>query len=539
MHCLRSAALFLVLSASSRIAAQDSVSNRTDSTHRTVLLGSPEEDRLRIAQLVGRAELAGSLIRSPSIYRVASPANSTSEAGAGWSVVRPVIDATWNSQIPFSLDDGNLWAGRGLSSRATIGLRANAGPVQLLFMPDIVHVENRTFNLLPSDIPGRSAFASPFHAGALSADVPVRFGSQSFTIVDPGQSAIWYTHDAIDAGVSTENQWWGPAIQNALIMSNNAPGIPEAFVRTNRPLHTAAGDVEAKAIVGSLTESLYFDHDSTNDHRAISGIVATFAPAVEPTLTVGAARVVYSAAGGGVGGVAGHTLDALTRWSTARASADSAGTHGVDQLFSLFGRWVFPASGLELYAEWARMLLPVSLRELLIAPQSTQGYTLGMQVAGNVRPEAMLRFQAEFTDLEQTPSSRAADTLSFYVSRAVPQGYTQRGKVIGAAIGPGGSSQLLALDYLPRRWDVGVFAERIRWDDDAYYLQSTGFSFFSHDVTLLAGLRGTVRLMDTEIHAELSTAQRLNFEFQSLRGGFGPQKQNDVHNKTLKLWISP
>jgi Capsule assembly protein Wzi len=539
MHCPRSAALFLILSASSRIAAQDSIRTKGDTTHRTVLLGSPEEDRLRIAQLVGGAQLAGSLIRSPSMYRVASPATATTAAGAGWSAIRPVIDATWNSQIPFSVDDGNLWAGRGLSSRAAIGLRANAGPVQFLFMPDIVHVENRNFNLLPSDIPGRSAFASPFHAGALSADVPVRFGSQSFTIVDPGQSAIWYTHDAIDAGVSTENQWWGPAIQNALIMSNNAPGIPEAFVRTNRPLHTAAGDVEAKAIVGSLTESLYFDQDPTNDHRAISGIVATFAPAIEPTFTAGIARVVYSATGGGIGDVAGHSLDALTRWSATRASVDSAGTRGIDQLFSLFGRWVFPASGLELYAEWARMSLPVSVRELLVAPQSTQGYTLGMQVAGNVRPEAKLRFQAEFTDLEQTPSSRAADTLSFYVSRAVPQGYTQRGKVIGAAIGPGASSQLLALDYMPAKWDVGVFAERIRWDDDAYYLQSTGFSFFSHDLTVLAGLRGTVRLMHAEIHAELSTAQRLNFEFQNLRGGFGPQKQNDVHNKTLKLWISP
>jgi len=503
---------------------------------KAILIGSPNEDRRRLDQLFGTAPLAGSLIRSPS----ASWLGDTSTSGRQWGLVEPVIDATWNSQIPFSLDDGALWAGRGLSTRVTAGIEARFGLLHVLIAPEVGWVENRAFNLLPSGIPGRSDFASPFQSGPVSADVPTRFGSQSFASANPGQSAAWMSLGRVDAGFSTENQWWGPALQNALIMSDNAPGIPEAFVRTNRPWHTRAGDVEAKAILGELTESLYFDDDRTNDHRAISGGIVTFAPSIEPHLTLGAGRIVMSQASD-VGAAAGHALDVLTRWSTARGTPprDSVHAQGVDQLTSLFGRWVFPASGLEVYGEWARMLPPISLRDLFVAPQKTQGYTIGMQMAGRVMGRGPLRFQAEVTDLEQTPTSRAGDTLSFYTSRVVPQGFTQRGQVIGAPIGPGGSSQLLAIDYMPPTWDVGLFGERIRWNDDAYYRQLTGISFFSHDVSVLGGIRGTVKAMGSTIHAELSLTHRFNFMFQNLRGGFGPLSGNDVHNETLRIWWSP
>lgn len=497
---------------------------------RILLIGSPDEDRLRLRQVIGVAPLAGSLIRSPS---ASQPLDTT--AGASWSIVAPVVDATWNSQIPFSLDDGNLWAGRGLSARLAVGLSANYTRFHVLLVPDIQHVENSAFNLLPSTIPGRSAFASPFQSGAVSADIPTRFGNAPFTVVSAGQSALWANIGQVDVGASTENQWWGPALQNALVMSNNAPGIPEVFARTNRPWITPIGAFEAKLMTGELTESLFFDQDSSNDVRAISGVVATYAPAIEPRLTFGATRVVYSPIGG-IGGVASHALDALVRWSTTRS--DSLQRGGIDQLGSLFARWVFPESGVEVYAEWSRMLLPVSFRDFLIAPQFTQGYTIGGQATGHIRPNALLRFQAEFTNLEQTSSSIPADTLSFYTSRGVPQGYTQRGQVVGAPIGPGSSSQLMGVDYMPPLWDVGLFAERIRWNNDAYYLQPTGVSFFSHDVTILGGVRGTVHIMNSELHAELGTSQRLNFMFQNVRGGFGPQRANDVDNTTLRVWWS-
>jgi len=535
MPCAPRAVVALLLAAALPIHAQDSATSSLPSrTARTVLLGSPDEDRLRIEQILTGKRLAGSLIRSASTSNVFGDSSTT---GLRWSIVGPAIDATWNSQIPFSIDDGSLWAGRGVSSRLTAGLRANLGPLRVLLAPELMHSENRAFPVLPSGIPGRSDYAALYHDGPVSIDLPSRFGADPFTVTDLGQSALWASIGAADVGAATENQWWGPGIQNGLVMSDNAPGIPHAFVRTNRPLHTEVGDFEAKLIAGGLTESLYFDHDASNDRRSISGAVATFAPAVEPTLSVGAARVVYGPAPQ-AGDVASHALDALFRWSTTRPDSTHTGAATFDQLFSLFARWVFPENGFEVYGEWARMLPPSSLRQLLVDPQYTRGYTVGIQAAGHVQRDALLRVQAEASFLDQTPSTVEADTLTFYTSRDVPQGYTQRGQVIGAAIGPGGSSQFLAVDYMPRAWDVGIFAQRIRWDEDVYYTQATGFAYFSHDVTALAGIRGTLRALGAELHGEYSVAARVNFLFQNAQGGFGPERANDFRNASLRLWFS-
>lgn len=536
MPCPNGVALALLVTAMLPIQAQDSATSPFARSTRTVLLGSPDEDRLRIEQIRGRNKPAGSLIRSASAF--ATIDDSITTGGLHWSILDPIVDATWNSQIPFSIDDGGLWAGRGISSRLTAGVRANLGPLHAQLAPEFMYSENRPFPLPPSGIPGRSDFALPYHSGPVSIDLPFRFGSEPFTVVDLGQSAVWARFAVVDVGASTENQWWGPGIQNALVMSDNAPGIPHGFVRTNQPVHTDIGDFEAKLIAGGLTESLYFDRDSSNNRRSISGIVATFAPSLEPNLSVGAARAVYSPALR-ASDVTRHAFDALFRASTQRPDSTHTGANTFDQIFSLFARWVFPQNGFEVYGEWARMLPPSGLRQLLVDPQYTRGYTVGMQVAGNVQRDALLRFQAEATFLDQTPPSRAGDTLSFYTSRDVPQGYTQRGQLIGAAIGPGGSSQFLALDYMPPWWDVGVFAERIRWDEDVYYIQPTGFSYFSHDVTALAGLRGTVRMFGGELHAEYSVAARLNFLFQNAHGGFGPERENDFRNASFRFWMTP
>ncbi|HEX8944122.1 MAG TPA: capsule assembly Wzi family protein [Gemmatimonadaceae bacterium] len=534
MLCPHRAALALLLAAMLPIHAQDSAAISASRPTRTVLLGSPDEDRLRIEQIRGRRSLAGSLIRSPS----ASNVFDSSTAALRWAIIGPVVDATWNSQIPFSIDDGSLWAGRGISPRLTAGVRANLGPLRVQVAPEFMYSENRPFPLPPSGIPGRSDYALRYHGGPMSIDLPFRFGAEPFTVADVGQSAVWASLGAADIGAATENQWWGPAIQNALVMSDNAPGIPHAFVRTNRPVRTGVGDFEAKLIAGGLTESLYFDNDPSNDRRSFSGAVATFAPSVEPNLSVGAARAVYSPAPRSQD-IVSHAFDALLRGSTTRPDSTHTGASTFDQLFSLFGRWVFPESGFEVYGEWARMLPPSSLRQFLLDPQYTGGYTVGLQFAGNVQRDALIRLQGEVSFLDQTPPSRAGDTLSFYTSRTVPQGYTQRGQLIGAAIGPGGSSEFLALDYMPPSWDVGVFAQRIRWDEDTYYIQPTGFATFGHDVTALAGVRGTLRAIGGELHAEYSVAARLNFMFQNINGGYGAGRANDFRNVTLRLWFSP
>src|SRR3989442_8994017 len=90
---------------------------------------------------------------------------------------------------------------------------------------------------------GRSSFSTPWHVGAYSIDLPLRFGDRGFWKVDPGQSTLGADLGPVVAGLSTENEWWGPRIQNALVMSNNAAGIPRAFLPTPRPGRARGGTV--------------------------------------------------------------------------------------------------------------------------------------------------------------------------------------------------------------------------------------------------------------------------------------------------------
>jgi hypothetical protein len=516
--------------------AQDS-SARSDSApaaSHLVLIGSPEEDRRRLAQLLGKSTTAGSLIRSASASMTDTTPRSWREIS--WNWLRPSGQITWNSQLAFSLNDGAQWAGRGFTAAATGGIHAQIGRVSLNLAPQIWTTENRPFPTLPPGDPDRSGFSSPWHAGAISADLPLRFGYRSTTAFDFGESALWITGKGVAAGIAAESQWWGPGQRNALLMSNNAGGIPHAFVRTATPVRTRVGDFEGRWMIGGLTESRFFDDNPDNDLRSASGAVFTFTPAADRNVTAGVARVVYAGIPG-VGALPARALDAFGRWGEGSNVRSATSGRAAEQLTSLFARYVFPHSGAEAYGEWSRVVLPASIRSILLAPQFTQGFTVGMQWMTPREVGPRWRAQVEFTNLEQSPKSRAADTLSFYVSRIVPQGYTQRGQVVGAAIGPGASSQWFALDRLTGSHDLGVFVGRIRWDQDAYYVQPTSVVYFAFDVSVFSGIRGGWRHFGREIYAELWSQRRYNYLFQNSLHGFSRDAAFDKRNITLRFRV--
>jgi hypothetical protein len=486
-----------------------------------VVVGGAVEDRLNLASLRGCAS-PRTLLRSPMGI-------SDSLAGRGFQFMAVPLDleATWNSAIPFSVNDGARWAGRGLSSTVRAGIRMRWGPVHANLVPEIVGVQNALFQIVPSPSDSLQPFANPWHSFNHTIDAPLRFGSQPFTAIDPGQSSVEVRHRGAALGVGSENLWWGAGLRSGIVMSNNAAGIPQVYLRTVSPLRTNVGSWEGRALLGVLSESRFFDDDPGNDHRTLSGAVATLRPRFDSNLVVGASRVVFAS---------------LSRLRSAPSHlADFAMTlpsDGADEISALFGQWAFPRSGLAINWEWARLRLP-SFRELLVAPQHTQGYTLGLQWVGPVHDSStLLRFQSEFTMLEQLIPVSRQETITFYPSRRVPQGYTQRGQIIGSATGPGSSSQFIATDLLRRTWDAGVVLGRIRWENDAYYFQPVGISYRTHDVSVFAGLRGGATWHGVTTHAELTAQRRLDYLFQTSLSGYFFDSRFDVPNVTLNFALS-
>lgn len=509
-------------------------------------LASPDQiERERLGTLIGEQTRVPVLLRS-----VSSLLTRTVAFQNRFGVFGPEIQIVNNSSLPWSMNDGDLWAGRGTSLLLAGGFFSRIGPVQVVLAPQVTSEANKFFKraipgteepLLPPD---RSEFTMSWYTnGPYSIDMPTRFGDSSITRVSLGQSSILVGLWNIQLGFGNENEWWGPGIGNALVLSNNAPGFPHYFVRTAKPFSTRFGDLDFRWLVGGLTESNYFDTTSTNNLRSLASFGATLRTGWDPDLTIGLARSVYSTATGW-GQIPRRWFDILvnTHHPNNRPFDDaSLYPGGRDQVYSLFARWVFPESGFEAYGEWGRTEFPTNLRDLLIAPNHTQAYTLGFQWR---RPgftaTDFWRLQGENTTVEQSATFRDRPTGIWYTSRKVIQGYTNRGQPLGAAVGPGSSGQNLALDYMRPDWLAGLKAGRIRYNEDIRS-QSTFFrgNWCRHDIYLYWGARASRQSRFGFAALDLTLGNRLQPWFQSSAPCPRGNGMVDIRNRTLSITFVP
>lgn len=514
---------------------------------RLVTPGSFAADSARLASITSDSSLAYSLLRSASTLTPQLPGRRESSRTA---LILPEIYSINNSALPYSLNDGSLWAGRGRSLMVRAGFSVAVDRLRLVVAPEFSRSENAEFAMPPSWVtlprpPGRSEFSSPWHTSPESIDLPVRFGSNAFSRWDYGQSTLDADLGRVTLGFSTENEWWGPGIRNAIVMSTNAAGIPRLFVRTTRPVVTRIGTFEARLFAGALRESPYFDTTAADNWRSLSALAATWTPPHAPNITIGLSRAVYAPVSSWTR-VPTRLLDAVLR-NPGRPNnhlpGDTVVVPGPDQVFSLFGRWALPA-GVEVYAEWGRNELPTSLRDFLTAPNHTQGYTLGLQWAQSTGTGSVARIQLEATYLEKSATLRDRPVGTWYTSRAVAQGYTNRGKVIGASIGPGASSQWVAVDYFAPLGYAGLFLSRIRWDAEALYTfpstDPAGNKYCSHDTSLLFGVRGGLHSAFGLLEAGYSVDLRRNVFFeQGGPCGHDFSALRDETNSTFEIRITP
>ena len=506
-----------------------------------VLVGSEEVDAFRSAQLVdGVARGASLLLRSASSL---TPPLSRGHA-IGFGIIAPQLLLVTNSAMPFSQNYGALWAGRGASTRALFGIRLETSHARVIIAPEYVNSANKDWILrhdfyappLPDD---RSQYDLPYYVGNFTIDQPMRFGDKPIRRVDPGQSTALVSAGSFELGASTENEWWGPGLRNAIVLSNNAPGFPHLFFRTGRPLNTRLGALELRWLVGGLKESNFFDTVANNNTRSISAISAVLQPKSNPNLSIGVARSVYATAKRW-NQIPWRWFDVFARTSPSENHIGDSTRTLRDHFYSLFARWVLPDNGLEVNVEWARLRFPRSLRDALIAPNHTQAYTIGAQWRSPAWRGGSFRLQTEITDQEQSATFRDGPLDSWYTSRRVIQGYTNRGEMLGASIGPGASTQWLAIDYLKPAWRIGAFGGRIRWNEDVH--SNFGFpdyaSYCNFDVSIYPGVRAAARGRFGALTADLTLQNRLNAFFQNA-GGCPFDRKLDIRNNTLSISYSP
>jgi hypothetical protein len=509
--------------------------------------GSEMEDYLRVMQIAGKVPMYPWSIRGFSRREITRLA--TADSTGPWKLrerfssapltLGPIrLGAIFNSAFPYGANDGPVWAGRGLTGVASGGIAGAVGPISLAIDPLAFRANNTAFELLPNALTGRQIFN---HGGPFAdrVDYPQRFGDAPYSRVDPGNSLIRIDSRVLTVGISTANEWIGPATEYPFLLGNNAPGFPHIFAGTGEPLNIWIARIHARLMWGKLYQSDYspvtgpaqFSFD-TAAGRVINGGTTRLMTSGElvvlprglPGLELGVGRFFH------VPNTSDEPNGAFWKkpfkvlfLKNEIAQGDIGGFD--NQLASLFFRWVFPRSGLEVFGERGFEDQLYDLRDLILDPDHEREYMLGMQKILTTSGSSIDVLRMELVNYQEPGLARDRVEGGIYVHSTLRQGHTNRGQLLGASAGAGwaAASTIAWTRYAPSSRTTFSLQRIVR--DQRGDFQTTGiFDPRSSDVIIAAGVERMRQGRRIDVGLTVQAMRDLNRNFAS-----------DVSNLNLQL----
>ena len=499
--------------------------------------GSEMEDYLRVMQIAGKVPLYPWSIRGFSRREITRLA--VADSTGPWKLrerfntapltAGPIrLGAIFNSAFPYGANDGAVWAGRRLTSVASGGVAAAVGPLAIAIDPVAFRASNTSFDLLANGKTGPQAFNHGTFAD--NVDFPQRFGSAAYSRVDPGNSSLRFDSRLLTFGASTANEWIGPATEYPFLLSNNAPGFPHIFVGTGRPLSIWIARIHARVMWGKLYQSDYspvtgstqFVFDTATG-QVISGGTTRLMTAGEvvvlprwiPALELGVGRFFH------VPNTPDEPNGAFWRkpfrvlfLKNELAQGDIGGFD--NQLASLFFRWVFPRSGLEIFGERGFEDQLYDLRDLTLNPDHEREYMLGLQKTLKVAAERIDVLRIELVNFQEPGLARDRVEGGIYVHATLRQGHTNRGQLLGVSAGAGwaAASTIAWTRYSPHNRTTFTLRRIVR--DQRGTFQSTGvIDPHGSDVIVAAGFERMRQARYADIGVTLQAMRDFNRNFSS------------------------
>lgn len=368
---------------------------------------------------------------------------------------------SYNTKAPYGQNDGALWQGKGYNTSLTAGARLEAFGFEATFKPQVSWSQNREFDYMPGVYGSEYSY---FWKGNI--DLVQRYGDSSFWTFDWGDTEIRYSWNNFTVGFGFQSPWLGPAFLNPMLGSNNAGTYPKFDIGLRKTeiympyTKWYLGEIEGRAWLGYLTESDYFDNDSTNDHRQLTGFSVAYSPSILPEFTISINKI------------------SLARWDEKSAKYlnplyDSNEVE--DQKVSFGADLLFPTVGFEVYGELG---IDDSNARGFANPFHTAIYTVGAKKElsffrrfqkFNIRPEIIF----EWSNFEMSQDFQLQwNYMGYYSHSLIAQGYTQRGQILGAGSGYFGNSQYIALRTHFSKGNVTLFLHYNR--PDTNYLNNFG-----------------------------------------------------------------
>lgn len=405
-----------------------------------------------------------------------------------------LLRATHNTRLPHGENNQAAWYGKGVNPEWMGGVWLSSDYLTISIQPHVVWQQNKDF-LYPRFVFTDSKGGIRYVAEGIGnvIDAPFRFGPDPWWTFDWGYSSVRVHYDKLEAGVSSEPLWWGPAVRYALMMSNNAPGIPHAFVGTREPVRLPwVGHLHFRWIFGYPEESGYFDHRFAGRKRFINSVNIAWTPSIVPDLTLGLTRTYHQFERDG------FDWDNVTAMFNPFKKAEE-GSHSNErnQLLSTYAQLLLPEANAEIYGEFFREDHSYDWRDFLNEPHHNGGWAFGFQKLFHARFADFYRINVEFTNLSISQIQQVRPQDYYYTHAQVRQGHTNRGHILGAAIGPGSNSQFLSLDGYRGDYKAGVFIQRIAENENFHLLNNAADDtpgvaefgdYFRHRVNLNLGL---------------------------------------------------
>ena len=442
----------------------------------------------------------------------------------------------YNFNRPYGYNNGSLYPNRGFQTRISAGIFIKSGIFRVQLSPELVYAQNRDFATF-ADVQGGNNNPQLLNAyfGIINGiDAPERFGNGPITHLYPGQSKITINIANIEAGVSTENIWWGPGIQNSIMMSNSAPGFLHWTLNSVHPAKTVIGSFEWQIIGGILRQSGYLPTDTAKliyghgllipkpvTTRYISAFTVNWHPKWIDGLFLGFTEYDYLNRDSTY-----HDKNIIKKLlpvfvgSSLQANNISANHNGdaQDFAFALNMRQVLTKYNAEIYVEWARNDRAGSINDFLQEPEHSSAYTVGGRRLFQLAKDKFLQVKMELTHLQIPPTYLVRmGAPTWYVHLQPPQdGYTNDGRYLGAGIGPGSNSLMGDISYLNGSSSYGIMLERLVHDNDLYYYAFSGTGIYNqHWVDLCSSFYANLKIKNYVISAELTPVYSLNYEYQN------------------------
>lgn len=514
-------------------------------------VGTPVlEDYFRRAQLLGQLDSAVSFTVRP-LFPVSSfnpdhlfdPDSSIQASSflkyrgryqsADSEIRFQILPLSWqqqyNSAHPYGWNDGGMIPARGYQTMISGGFFTRLGPLTIQLRPEYVYAQNRDFEVL--DI----------YKGA--PDILSKFGKGAYSRAAWGQSSVRLNFRSLSFGISNENLWWGPGKRSALLMSNHAPGFKHLTFNTLRPIRTPAGSFEFQVIAGKLEGSgySYLERDTAySDWRYLSAFVLSYQPRWVPGLFLGLTRGFQSYRKDIK--KTGDYIPFLTPYQKSRRSVFEE-TFGRDQLTSVYSRWLFTKAHAEVYFEYGVNDNAYNFRDFIGSPEHSRAYLFGLTKLSGLksRKGEYIRTNLEFTQMSQSIDRLVRDAGPWYFHSQILQGYTHKGEVLGAGIGPGGNLQSLDLSWVKGLKSLGILLERYVQNDD-YYVSSIGDlkGYSRRWVDLSAAVQGAWNYKNVLFNARMQFINSLNYQWKlkNYDPGVFYIPENDVFNFHGELGIT-